>query len=434
MGSRGDDDAPGRAAGVLASRLAWLDRPLTSYYLVLGCTILLLALGVIMVLSASSIESYNQTNSAYTYFRKQIIWVAIGLPLMAVAARMPTRVLRMLAYPLMAVAVLGLVAVLVPGVGHSEYGATRWIDIGPLVIQPSEPAKLAFVLWGADLLARKEQLGMLTEWRHLLLPLLPGAGLLTLLVLLGSDLGTTLVLIAIFLTLLWVIGTPARLFAGMLGLMGVVVTMMIVVAPYRMRRVTGFLDPQADPQGSGYQLLHGLYALGSGGWFGLGIGQSRQKWEGLPHPESDFIFAVLGEELGLIGTLIVVGLFALLGYAGLRVARRVHDPFMRLAAAAVTAWIIVQAVVNMGAVTGVLPITGIPLPLMSYGGSALLSTLFALGMLLSFAKGEPGARRALADRGAGVSVRVLSWLGLGTGGRSRRTAPTGGRTKETARG
>lgn len=406
----------------VASRLGLLDRPLTSYYLIFGCTALLLALGVTMVLSASTIESYDTTGSAFTWFRKQVMWVAVGLPLMWLASRMPAKVFRRLAYPLLAVAVAGLAIVLVPGLGVSMQGATRWINLGPFVFQPSEPAKLALVLWGADLLARKEKLGMLTEWRHLLMPLLPGAGLLVLLVLLGSDLGTTLVLLTIFLTLLWVVGAPARLFVGMLALIVMLVAIMIIVEPYRLERITSFMNPQQDPLNSGYQILHGLYAIASGGWFGLGIGQSREKWQYLPHPESDFIFAVIGEELGLVGTLVVVGLFALLGYAGLRVARRLDDPFMRLAAASATVWVVMQAVVNMGAVMGILPITGIPLPLVSYGGSALLTTLVALGMLLSFAKQEPGAAAALAERGPGWSGRVLSWLGLhGTSGK-RKTA------------
>ncbi|MBO0774371.1 MAG: putative lipid II flippase FtsW [Actinobacteria bacterium] len=396
----------------VASRLGLLDRPLTSYYLIFGCTALLLALGVVMVLSASTIESYDTTGSAFTWFRKQLMWVAVGLPLMWVASRMPAAVFRKLAYPVLAIAVVGLTIVLIPGVGLSLQGATRWISIGGFVFQPSEPAKLALVLWGADLLARKEKLGMLTEWRHLLMPLLPGAGLLVLLVQIGSDLGTTLVLLTIFLALLWVVGAPGRLFVAMLGLIGMLVAIMIMVAPYRIRRLTSFMDPQSDPLNSGYQILHGLYAIASGGWFGLGIGQSREKWQYLPHPESDFIFAVIGEELGLVGTLVVVGLFALLGYAGLRVARRLDDPFMRLAAASATAWLVMQAVVNMGAVMGILPITGIPLPLVSYGGSALMTTLLTLGMLLSFAKQEPGAAAALAARGPGWGGRALSWLGL----------------------
>ncbi|MQA94758.1 MAG: putative lipid II flippase FtsW [Streptosporangiales bacterium] len=397
----------------LAEVLHLFDRPLTSYYVIFGSMMLLIALGLIMVLSSSSIDSLTETGSPYTLFRKQVISVVIGLPLMLVASRLPPRVYRVIAYPLMVVAVLGLVAVLFMGDSYAT-GAVRWINIGGLTIQPSEPAKLAFVIWGADLLARKEELNMLTEWRHLLVPLMPGVGVLTLLVLLGRDLGTSLVLMTAFLALLWVVGAPGRLFVGMLGLVALLVAIMVVVEPYRMDRLTSFIDPAADPGGTGYQAMHGRYALGSGGLLGVGIGASREKWQYLPHPESDFIFAIIGEELGLVGSLLVIGLFGLFGYAGIRVAQRVRDPFMRLAATALTAWIVVQALVNIGAVIGVLPITGIPLPLVSSGGSALVPTMFALGTLLSFAKREPGARQALAARGPGLPVRALSWLGLGS--------------------
>jgi cell division protein FtsW len=390
-----------------------LDRPLTSYYLVLGCSMLLLALGMVMVLSASSVRQYQYTGSAYTLFEKQALWVAIGLPLMWLAARMPPRVFRALAYPLMLLSALALAVALVPGLGQSVNGAQRWISFGgPFQLQPSEPAKLALILWGADLLARKERLRQLTEWRQLLIPLLPGAGVLVMLVMLGSDLGTTLVLLTIFLALLWVVGAPGRLFVGMAGVTGVLVAILIVVEPYRLQRLTGFLDQSGNQLTLNYQGIQGLYAIASGGWFGTGLGEGRAKWNYLPHPETDFIFAIIGEELGLIGTLVVLGLFGLLAYAGLRIARRVKDPFMQLAAAGATAWLAVQAIVNIGAVIGVLPITGIPLPLVSYGGSALIPTLIALGMLLSFAKREPGARQALAARGPGPAVMALSWLGL----------------------
>ncbi len=397
----------------VSSTAGLLDRPLTSYYLVLGCSMLLLALGMVMVLSASSVRQYQYTGSAFTLFEKQALWVAIGLPLMWVAARLPTKVFRALAYPLMLLSALALLVALVPGLGQSVNGAQRWISFGgPFQLQPSEPAKLALILWGADLLARKERLRQLSEWRHLLIPLLPGAGVLVMLVMIGSDLGTTLVLLTIFLSLLWVVGAPGRLFVGMAGVTGVLVAILIVVEPYRLQRLTGFLDQSGNQLDINYQGIQGLYAIASGGWFGTGLGEGRAKWNYLPHPETDFIFAIIGEELGLIGTIVVLGLFGLLAYAGLRIARRVKDPFMQLAAAGATAWLIVQAIVNIGAVIGVLPITGIPLPLVSYGGSALIPTLIALGMLLSFAKREPGARQALAARGPGPAMVALSWLGL----------------------
>ncbi|WP_181957756.1 putative lipid II flippase FtsW [Nonomuraea longispora] len=395
-----------------------LDKPLTTYYLIIMCSALLLALGLMMVLSASSIEALQKTGSPFSWFIKQSLSAAVGVLVMWLCSRLPTKVFRWAGYPLMALSILALVMVLF--VGSSELGAQRWIYVGPFTLQPSEPAKLGLVLWGADLLARRARQGKI-EWRQMLIPLMPGTAILAVMVMLGSDLGTTLVLFMIFLALLWVVGAPIKLFGGILSLAVLAAVIMIKVEPYRMSRISSFLDPWADAQGSGYQAVQGQIAMGSGGWFGLGLGSSRQKWSWLPHGESDFIFAILGEELGLMGTLMVVALFGLLGYAGLRVAVRVNDAFIRLAAAAMVAWIVGQATVNMGAVLGVLPITGIPLPLVSYGGSSLLPTLAALGMLLSFARREPGAREALAARGPGPAARALSWLGLGAMTKGRVT-------------
>jgi cell division protein FtsW len=346
-------------------------------------------------------------------FQKQLLGGLGGLALMWLGSKAPPRLYRALAYPLMGLSVLGLLLVMV--IGTSVDGGQRWIGILGFQIQPSELAKLAFVLWGADLLARKERLGQLTEWRQLLIPLLPGAALLTLLVMLGDDLGTTLILLTIFLTLLWVIGTPGRLLLGLIGLLAFVVLVLIVVAPYRLRRLDSFLSPQSatSAASTSWQLDQGKYALGSGGLFGVGLGGSKAKFGWVPNGSNDFIFAILGEELGLVGTICVVFLYGGIAYAGLRIARRVPDTFMRVAASAATVWIVGEAVVNIGAVLGLLPITGVPLPLVSYGLSSLLSTMVALGMLLCFARHEPGAQQALADAGPGVPRRILSWLGLG---------------------
>jgi cell division protein FtsW len=208
-------------------------------------------------------------------------------------------------------------------------------------------------------------------------------------------------------------GTPSRLFIAMLGLMAFVVLVLIVVEPYRLERLVGFLNPQAHPQGLGLQEINGRNALGSGGPFGVGLGATRSGWGYVPESSTDFIFAILGEELGLIGTLSVVFLYGGIAYAGIRIARRMQDSFMRLAAAGVTLWIIAQALINMGAVLGLLPITGIPLPLVSQGLSSLITTATALGMLMCFARHEPGAMQALEQGGPGVPRRILSWLGLG---------------------
>jgi cell division protein FtsW len=399
-----------RPAARVTAGLRLLDRPLTSYYLVLGITVLLLVLGLVMVLSTSSAVAILQGGSPYGTFRKQLLGVIIGLPLMWIAARSSPTVFRAAVYPMIGLSVLGLMLVL--AVGHTVLGGERWIEILGFQVQPSEFAKLAFVLWGADLLARKEKAGQLSEWRHLLIPLLPGAAILSILVMLGDDLGTTFILLVIFLALLWVIGSPFRLFVGMLGLMGFAMAVLVIVASYRLQRITGFLHPQANALTVDWQPHEGTTAVGSGGWFGVGLGAGKMKWGWVPEPTTDFIFAVIGEELGLVGTLCVTFLYCGLAYAGLRIARRVPDTFMRLAAAAATTWIVVQALVNIGAVIGLLPVTGVPLPLVSAGLSSLLVTLAALGMLMSFAKREPGASQALAAAGPGPVLRALSWLGL----------------------
>jgi cell division protein FtsW len=391
---------------------ALLDRPLTSYYLVLGLTALLLGLGLVMVQSTASVIDLTAGLSPYSDFKKQLLGAAVGVPVMLLAARSSPRLFRALAYPMLAVAVVGLLLTLVHGVGVSQNGAARWISIAGLPFQPSEIAKLALALWGADLLARKEKLSQLSDWRHMLVPLMPGAGVLCLLVMTGDDLGTTFILLMIFLALLWVIGTPGRIFFGMLILMALAITLMLVSSKYRMDRILGFLDQQGGPTGKYMQNIQGKYAIGSGGIFGVGLGGSREKWGWVPESTSDFIFAILGEELGLVGTLCVTFLYGGLAFAGLRIARRVPDLFCRLAATAITVWIVVQAAVNIGVVIGVLPITGVPLPLVSAGLSSLLVTLLALGMLMSFARQEPGAMQALAARGPGWPLRVLSWLGL----------------------
>jgi cell division protein FtsW len=391
---------------------ALLDRPLTSYYLVLGITTLLLGLGLVMVQSTASVADLSAGLSPYSDFKKQLLGAAIGVPLMWMAARSRPRLFRALGYPLLAVAIVGLGLTLIHGVGVSQNGAARWISIGGQPIQPSEIAKLALVVWGADLLARKDRLGRLADWRHMLVPLMPGTAVLCLLVMTGDDLGTTFILLIIFLTLLWVIGTPGRIFGGMLILMALAMALMIVSAKYRLGRLVGFLDQQSSATGANWQATQGKYALGSGGIFGVGLGASGQKWGYVPESTSDFIFAIIGEELGLVGTLCVTALYGGLAFAGLRIARRVPDMFARVAATGITVWIVVQAVVNIGAVINVLPITGVPLPLVSAGLSSLLSTLVALGMLMSFARLEPGAQEALAARGPGWPLRVLSWLGL----------------------
>jgi cell division protein FtsW len=292
----------------------------------------------------------------------------------------------------------------VPAVGRTVNGATLWIDLGPFSIQPSEPMKLALTLWGADVLVRKRAL--IAQWKHLVVPLFPVTGLV--LAMVGKeDLGGMLSLLLIFLALLWVAGVGWRVLGALLGVAFGAVIVLITSAEHRLNRITSFTDPFADPQYTGYQAVQGLYALSTGGWWGVGLGASRAKWGGLPEAHNDFIFAIIGEELGVIGCLLVISLFCLLAYTGLRIARRVSDPFARLVAAACTVWLAGQAFINMGGVVGLVPITGVTLPLISAGGSSLVLTMFVIGMLASFARLEPAAVVALHARGRTKWAKLL---------------------------
>lgn len=394
-----------RAAETSTPTLALLARPLASYYLLVGATLLLLGLGLVMVFSASSITEYAEFGSSSGLLRKQLMWVGIGLPTMWVASRLPVRVFRALAYPLLLLSIALLLLVFVPGIGFGVPGATRWIGFGPVSLQPSELAKLGLALWGADLFARKQRL--LDQGSHLYIPLVPVTTVIVTLIMLEPDMGTTLVVLCILVSLLWVAGVPGRQFGFLFALLLAFSGIIAVAEPYRWARILAWLHPENDALNKGFQAVQGKIGIAQGGWFGFGLGNSRQKWGILPNSQTDFIFAIIGEELGLLGTFIVVALFALLGYLGIRIALRSTDPFSRYAAAAVTVWLLGQAFINMAAVVGLVPITGIPLPLISFGGSALVPTLFALGMLASFARREPGAAEAIAARGPGPATRTL---------------------------
>ncbi|MFE9866388.1 putative lipid II flippase FtsW [Streptomyces sp. NPDC005506] len=389
------------------ARRAW-DRPLTAYYLILGAGLLITALGLVMVYSASMIKALELDKPGTYFFRKQFLAAVIGSVLLVIASRMPVKLHRALAYPLLMGTVFLMVLVQVPGIGMSVNGNQNWLYLGgPFQLQPSEFGKLALILWSADLLARKQDKRLLTQWKHMLVPLVPVAFMLLGLIMLGGDMGTAIILTAILFGLLWLAGAPTRLFAGVLAVAGVLAFLLIKTSPNRMSRLSCMGVSEPGPDGSCWQAVHGIYALASGGWFGSGLGASVEKWGQLPEPHTDFIFAITGEELGLAGTLSVLALFAALGYAGIRVAGRTEDPFVRYAAGGVTTWITVQAVINIGAVLGLLPIAGVPLPLFSYGGSALLPTMFAVGLLIAFAREEPAAKAALAMRRPGVRWKTM---------------------------
>lgn len=377
--------------------------------MILGSSLLITVLGLVMVYSASMIQALNIDKSSTYFFGKQFVAAVIGGALMLIASRMPVKLHRALAYPMLMITVFLMVLVQVPGIGMSVNGNQNWLYLGgPFQLQPSEFGKLALILWGADLLARKQDKRLLTQWKHMLVPLVPVAFMLLGLIMLGGDMGTAIILTAILFGLLWLAGAPTRLFAGVLGSAAALAALLIWTSPNRMSRLScmGIIG-EPDPDDGCWQAAHGIYALASGGWFGSGLGASVEKWGQLPEPHTDFIFAITGEELGLAGTLSVLALFAALGYAGIRVAGRTEDPFVRYAAGGVTTWIMAQAVINIGAVLGLLPIAGVPLPLFSYGGSALLPTMFAVGLMIAFARNDPAAKAALAVRRPGVRWKTM---------------------------
>jgi cell division protein FtsW len=356
-------------------------------------TVLLLLTGLVMSFSASFVDA-AEAGDPFGVFRRQILWAALGIAGFVLAACVNHRRWRRMAWPLLLVSLAGLVLVLVPGVGLTRFGSTRWLGFGPLVVQPSEIAKLATLLWTADVLERKRPKdGSLHEPSHLAVPAIPLLVILSALVLAQPDLGTTILLGLIVGAVLWVEGLPARYVGAGAVAAAAAIGALAVVAPYRLARVTGWLDPESDPLGSGYQLLQAKFAMGEGGVFGLGLGSSRAKWNLVPNPETDFIFAIIGEELGVAGAVGVLALFAALLWFGLRVAYAAEDGFGRTVAFGVTAWVVGQALINVGTVTGLLPITGVTLPLVSVGGSSLVSTLVALGILVSISRRPPAPTR-----------------------------------------
>ncbi|WP_082392866.1 putative lipid II flippase FtsW [Nocardia arizonensis] len=384
---------------------AWLARPLASFHLIVTIATLLTVLGLVMVLSASSVESYASDGSAYSLFIQQAMFAAIGCVLFYLALRIPLKRLRQWSFPLFALSVLALLLVLIPGIGAQVQGARRWFVFGPISIQPSEIVKVTLVIWGAHLLAsrRSERASL----KDLLVPLVPAGLLVCLLVVLQPNLSTTIALGIVLAALLWFGGLPVRLFIT-IAISGVIAAGVLALsAGYRSDRMRAFFNPGDDPQGIGYQARQALYSLADGGIWGRGLGQSRAKWSYLPNSHNDFIFAIIGEELGFLGCALVLGLFALFVYTGLRIAARSVDPFLRLLTATATTWITAQALINIGYVVGLLPVTGLQLPLVSAGGSSLAITLFMFGIIANAARHEPEAVAALHAGQDGRFSRLL---------------------------
>jgi cell division protein FtsW len=378
---------------------------------------ILTVIGLVMVLSAGSISAVEGYDTSFWYFNRQSMYAAGGAAALIVAARVPHTVWRRAAIPMLVVLVPVMLLTLHPAFGSSLYGASRWIDLGPLTLQPAEFAKPLVLFAAAAILTRPwKDLGRL---RDVLLPLGPIVGVVAGVVLLQRDLGTTLVICGSVFLLLFAAGVRLRhLVLG--GVAGALLTAYFIfrTAYRRTRFLEAWLNWELDPSGAGWQLRQGLIALGSGGWFGVGLGNSRQKWEYLPNAHSDFVFAILGEELGLIGALVVLLLFGILLYAGVRIAVNAPDAFGRLLAAGITGWIGLQAIVNLGAVTGLLPITGVPLPFLSFGGTALVVTLAGVGVVASVALAgarADGRRQRQRERRRRTRERSRA----GTGGAAR---------------
>ena len=383
--------------------LARFDTPLTTYYLLLGVVGALVMIGLVMVLSASMIVSLKEHDASFAIFGKQALFALIGAGALWFAAGRSIGFWRRLAVPLLLISIVLLALVAWTPLGTGFQGNKNWLTIGPLSLQPSELAKLGLALTGAVILERKRPIA--GRLRHALIPFVaPLAMIVLVLVMFGHDLGTAMVIAAVVVGVLFAAGVPARWFVAGLAALGALAAAGAQTSENRMARIAIWLNPeQCAPTSELYygicqQPVHGKYALADGGWWGVGLGASREKWGRLAEPYNDFIFAVIGEELGLIGTFVVLALFGAFALTAMRLVARTDDLFVRLATAGIATWILVQAIVNVGAVIGMLPVIGVPLPFVSSGGSSLVTTMLAVGVLLSFARSEPGCAEAMSSR------------------------------------
>jgi cell division protein FtsW len=406
--------------------------PPLEYSLLLTATLCLLAFGAVMVFSASSARSLlNHGGSGFYYLERTLLFGAIGLVAMRVAAVRGVAAVKVLTPLILGVSMFFLFAVLLPGVGHQVNGSQRWIGAGILQFQPSELAKLALVLYGAFLLSKEPKrartLGGLGPYL-----LIVGLGLL--LIAKEPDLGTTIIASTAVCCVLFLGGVRPRTLAPVGIAIAVIGIGMVAMNPYQEARLTGFLHPNSDTSGAGFQAKQATIAIGSGGMFGVGLGESVQKASYLPEAHTDMIAAVIGEELGLAGMFLLIGLFGMFGYAGLRAAHRARDRFSKLLAAGLTSLILAQAALNLFAVLGLAPLTGVPLPFVSYGGTSLVMTLAAAGLILNVARrparakaagrSASGRSRSAGSRTAGGPARLRVVEGR-TDTRRKRTASNG---------
>jgi len=368
------------------------------YYALVIATFGLLFIGMVMILSASTTVSYKQFNNQYIIFLRQLMFAAIGVVLMMAISRLPKVFFLKWSVVALVISIVLLILVLIPSIGISVAGQRNWISLwGPFRLQPSEVAKLTLIVWGSAVL-RKQIRSKTTTWQNLLIPVFPVGLIITVLVIFEGDLGTTLIIGPILLSLFYAVGAPMKLFtwSAMAGLL--VILYLSIQETYRIQRFLSWISPTVENQDAGWQVTHGKYALASGGWTGIGLGASREKWGWLPAAHTDFIFAVVGEEIGLVGTIIVLIFIGTIAYVALTLARETNDRFTKLIATSVMAWIVVQSIINIGAVLGLLPVTGVPLPLVSYGGSSLIFTLAAIGVLMAVLRSEPTVKADLKKK------------------------------------
>ncbi|WP_241986722.1 putative lipid II flippase FtsW [Cryobacterium fucosi] len=371
-----------------------------SYFLLLGTTLFLVVFGLVMVLSSSSVDSYLENTGFFGTVLRQGGFALIGVPLLLVVSRLPLKFWRRIAWPMLVVSCLMQCLVVFTPLGITVAGNTNWLSLGGIQFQPSEAIKLALVIWLGMILSQKKD--RLDDWRHVYIPVFGVGGGAVLLVLIGGDLGTVMIMAGILFGALFFAGVRLRLLAIPLVIAAVLALLVAISSSNRMTRILSFLGTGCDAadgtiSAACWQPLHGTWALANGGIFGVGLGNSKAKWSWLPAADNDYIFAIIGEELGLIGAVVVLCMFILLAFAFIRIMRTSPSVQAKVSTAAVLVWVIGQALVNIGVVLGVFPVLGVPLPLVSAGGTALLSTLVAIGIVLSFARGDHEDAAAPSD-------------------------------------
>ncbi|WP_165065076.1 putative lipid II flippase FtsW [Marisediminicola senii] len=380
-----------------------------NFYLLLGTTLFLVVFGLVMVLSSSSVTSYMESDDFFSGFARQGLFALLGVPIMLIASRMPTRFWRRWAGTAVGIGVTLQLLVVFTGLGVSRGGNRNWLDLGGLSVQPSEITKVALTIWLAHILTLKAD--RINDLRQLAMPIVPVAGVAIGLVLYGGDLGTAIILLMLVGGALFFAGVRLRFLLIPVVLAAVSVPLLALSSNSRGDRIDVWLDgcsSASDYAQFCWQTVHGWWALASGGLFGAGLGNSKAKWSWLPEADNDFIFAIIGEELGLLGAITVLVLFIVLAVTFSRIIRSNPDPFARITTSAVMVWIIGQAFINIAVVLGVLPVLGVPLPLISSGGSALVTTLFGIGIVLSFARERPAVAGAPGIDG---SRGTANWAG-----------------------